>query len=290
MAERIRFDHIDVLFDLTGHTGQARPDLFASRPARVQVNYLGYAGTLGAAYYDFVLTDPFTTPPSAQSDFVERFCFVGECFLPSDSQRVVAATPARAHYGLSEDAFVFTSQAAPYKIVPELFDVWMRLLRTLPEAVLWLRPVDPVAQRNLRAEADRRGVDPSRIVFAPNEPVARYLGRFALADLYLDTYPFGSHTTVNDALWMGLPIITIAGRSMAARTSASQLRAAELPNLVASSLDDYEAIALSLARDRERLSALTLQLRRERRASPLFAMAHYAKSFEAAVGRMWNEA
>ena len=290
MAERIGADRIDMLFDLTGHTGQARPDLFASHPASVQVNYLGYAGTLGATYYDFVVTDPITTPPSAQGDFVERTCCVGECYLPSDTQRSAVAPPMRAEYGLREDAFVFVSQAAPYKLLPSVFDVWMRFLRSLSDAMLWLRPVDAIAQRNLRAEADRRGVDPRRLAFAPNEPVARYLARYALADLYLDTYPFGSHTTVNDALWMGLPVVTIAGRSMAARTSATQVRAAALPELVAGSLDEYEAMALSLARDRERLAALTARLRGSVRASALFDMARYTQAFEGSMERMWNDA
>ena len=290
MAERIRADGLDVLFDLTGHTGQARPDLFASRPAAVQVNYLGYAGTLGASYYDCVITDPFTTPPGAQSDFVERLCYVGECYLPSDTQRSAAAQPTRAHYGLADDTFVFMSQAATYKMLPALFDVWMGLLRSLPDALLWLRPVDGIAQRNLRAEADHRGVDPQRLAFAPNEPIERYLARYALADLYLDTYPFGSHTTVNDSLWMGLPAVTVAGRSMASRTSASELRAAGLPELAAASIDEYAAIALALARDRERLHALTARLRSGARASALFDIERYTQAFAAGVERMWSEA
>ena len=290
MAERIRADDIDVLFDLTGHTGQARPDLFASRPAPLQVNYLGYAGTLGAAYYDFVITDPFTTPPGARSDFVERICHVGESYLPSDTRRSAAVRPARSDYGLPDDAFVLMSQAATYKILPALFDVWMRLLRSLSDAMLWLRPVDTIAERNLRVEADRRGVDPRRLAFAPNEPVECYLARYALADLYLDTYPFGSHTTVNDALWMGLPVVTVAGRSMASRTSAGELRAAALPELMAASIDEYEAISLSLAGDGERLRALTARLRGGLRASALFDMERYTRAFEAGVERMWNEA
>ena len=290
MAERIRTDRVDVLFDLTGHTGQARPDLFAWRAAPVQVNYLGYAGTLGAGYYDFVITDPFTTPPDARGDFAERVCHVGECYLPSDTRRSAGERRARADYGLPDAAFVFMSQAAAYKLQPALFDVWMRLLRSLPDAVLWLRPLDAIAERNLRAEADRRGVDPGRLAFAPSEPVERYLARYPLADLYLDTHPFGSHTTVNDALWMGLPVVTIAGRSMASRTSASQISAVPLPELLAASADEYEAIALTLAREREKLRALSARLRGGVRASALFDMERYTRAFEAAVERMWNEA
>ena len=290
MAERIRDDGIGMLFDLTGHTGQGRPDLFASRAAPIQVNYLGYAGTLGASYYDFVITDRFTTPEAARADFVERLCYVGECYLPSDPARQKAVpAPERAEYGLGEDAFVFMTQAATYKIQPPLFDVWMRLLRSLPEAVLWLRPADPAVQKNLRAEADRRGVDPRRLVFAPNEPLPRYLARFALADLYLDTYPFGSHTTVNDALAAMLPVLTIAGRSMAARASAAQVRAASLAELVAGSSTEYESLARALSRDRWRLDSLASRLRRDGSASTLFDMQRYARAFEAALDRIWAE-
>ena len=290
MAERIRDDGIGMLFDLTGHTGQGRPDLFASRAAPIQVNYLGYAGTLGASYYDFVITDRFTTPEAARADFVERLCYVGECYLPSDPARQKAVpAPERAEYGLGEDAFVFMTQAATYKIQPPLFDVWMRLLRSLSEAVLWLRPADPAVQKNLRAEADRRGVDPRRLVFAPDEPLPRYLARFALADLYLDTYPFGSHTTVNDALAAMLPVLTIAGRSMAARASAAQVRAASLPELVAGSSTEYESLARALARDRWRLDNLASRLRRDGSPGTLFDMQRYARAFEAALDRIWAE-
>jgi protein O-GlcNAc transferase len=290
MVERVRADGIDVLFDLTGHTGQARPDLFAARPTPIQVSYLGYAGTLGASYYDFVVTDAYTTPPSAENGFVERCCRIGECYIPSDTrQNVASPPPARADYGLPGDAFVLISQAAPYKILPPLFDVWMRLLRSIPDALLWLRPLAAAAQANLRAEADRRGVDPRRVLFAPNEPVPRYLARYVLADLYLDTHPFGSHTTVNDALLAGLPVLTLAGRSMATRASAAQVRAAGLPELVAASTDEYESIARDLARDRGRLRALTNRLRNEGRSSALFDMERYARAFEAAVEAMWSE-
>ena len=181
------------------------------------------------------------------------------------------------------------SQAAAYKIQPELFDVWMRLLRALPDAVLWLRPADDAAQRNLSAEADRRGVHPRRLVFTPAENVPRYLARYALADLYLDSWPYGSHTTVNDALWTGLPVLAMTGRSMAARASAAQLHAAGLHELVAASAGEYEAIALALAGDRERLRALGSRLRTGNATSPLFDMARYTLSFEDALERMWAE-
>jgi protein O-GlcNAc transferase len=286
---RIRADDIELLFDLTGHTGQARPDVFAARPAPVQVNYLGYAGTLGASYWDYVLTDGYTTPPGEQQHFSERFCYLGACYLPSDTRRVLdVPPPARADYGLPESAFVFVTQAAAYKILPPLFAVWMRLLASVADAVLWLRPHDARAQANLRAEAKRRGIDPGRLIFAPQDGAARYLARYALADLFLDTYPFGSHTTVNDALFAGLPVLTLAGRSMAARASAAQLLAAGLPELVAASFDQYEAIARDLAGNRQRLQALRRRL--DARDAPLFDMVAYTRTFEAALERMASAA
>ncbi len=284
---RIRADGIDVLFDLTGHTGQARPDLFAARAAPLQVNYLAYAGTLGARYWDYVLTDVYTTPPGEQVHFSEQCCYLGACYLPGDGARTpVTPPPVRSDYGLPDSAFVLVTQAAAYKILPPLFALWMRLLASIPDALLWLRPVAAPAAVNLRAEAARRGIDPERLVFAPLDAAPRYLARYALADLYLDTYPFGSHTSVNDALFAGLPVLTLVGRSMAARASAAQVVAVGLPELVASSYDQYEAIARALANDRGRLRALRERLASAGRGSALFDMAAYTRAFEAAVERM----
>jgi protein O-GlcNAc transferase len=284
---RIRADRIAILFDLTGHTEFARQDVFAARPAPVQVNYLGYAGTLGAAYYDYLISDATTTPLSAQPNYAEKLVDIGACYFPSDSRRTIAAlTSTRADYGLPAAAFVFVAQAAPYKILPEMFNLWMRLLGHVDDSVLWLRPMRAEAEANLRAEATRQNIAPQRLVLAPREPAAEYLARFRLADLYLDTYPFGSHTTVNDALFAGLPVVTLAGRSMASRASASQLRAVGLPELVANSQGEYEAIALGLARDRERLGALATRLRENGHASPLFDMHAYVRQFEAVIMRM----
>ena len=287
---RIRADRIAILFDLTGHTEYARPDVFAARAAPVQVSYLGQAGTLGADYYDFAIGDATSTPLSLQPYFVEKLVDVGECYFPSDSQRAVAVpAPSRAGYGLPAAGFVFIVQAAPYKILPEMFELWMRLLGDVDDSVLWLRPMHGVPMGNLRAEARKRSVAPERLVFAPQEPAPRYIARFALADLYLDTHPFGSHTTVNDALFAGLPVVTLAGRSMASRASASQLGAVGFPELVAHSHEEYAAIAFALARDRDRLSAITTNLRERGHASPLFDMAAYTRRFEEAIVRMYRD-
>jgi protein O-GlcNAc transferase len=286
---RIRADGIAMLFDLTGHTEHARPDIFAARPALVQINFLGYAGTLGAPYYDHVVADPYVTPASEQVNFTETLTYVGECYFPSDSGRAIdAAARTRADYSLPADAFVFCTQAAPYKINPELFGVWMRLLARVDDSVLWLRPMAAITEANLRREAQLRGIAAGRLLFAPHEPAPRYLARFRLADLYLDSWPFGSHTTVNDALFAGLPVVTFAGRSMAARASASQLRAAGLSELVATSAEQYEAIALALVDDRARLARLAVGLRAAGGALALFDMQRYALEFEAMLLRIWR--
>jgi predicted O-linked N-acetylglucosamine transferase (SPINDLY family) len=278
---RIRGDRIGILFDLTGHTERARAEIFAAHPAVLQINFVGYAGTMGASYYDYVVTDETATPASEQANFSERFAYLGACYLPSDTRRVLCEPPpSRADYGLPAGAFVFAAQCAPYKILPEMFDVWMRLLREVEGSVLWLRSARALAEQNLRREAQRRGVEEARLKFAPLEPVERYLARFRLADLYLDTYPFGSHTTVNDALFAGLPVLTLAGRSMAARASSSQLRAVGLPELIVASHDEYAATALKLVRDREWLDALAGRLRKDGHSSPLFDMHSYTRRFE----------
>ncbi|MEP6942694.1 MAG: tetratricopeptide repeat protein [Betaproteobacteria bacterium] len=288
-AARIEADAIDVLFDLTGHTAGARPEVFAARAAPLQVNYLGYAGTLGAGFYDHAIGDAIATPPALQAQFVEALVSLEGCYLPSDSHRVVGAAPARADYALPEDAFVLVTQAAPYKIIPEMFQTWSAILRAVGNAVLWLRPMPDEAQSNLRAEARLRSVDDARLVFAPLEPTARYLARYRLADLYVDTYPFGSHTTVNDALYAGLPVVTLRGRSMAARASASQACAAGLSALVVDSHEAYVDIVIALARDRARLAGIAGTLA-DSASNPLFDMDAYVRRFEVAVLDMCTRA
>jgi predicted O-linked N-acetylglucosamine transferase (SPINDLY family) len=289
IVSQIRADGIDVLFDIAGHTEYARPDVFAARAAPLQINYLGQAGTLGAPYYDYIGTDPYTTPPEEQAHYAERFWFLGECYFPCDPHRPLAdPSPSREAYGLPHDAFVLMCQAAAHKVTPPMFDAWMRLLADVDDAVLWLRPMLPLAQVNVRAAARERGIDPARIVLAPKEPLPLYLARFRLADLYLDTHPFGSHTTVNDALYAGLPVVTLCGRSVAGRASASQVRAVGLPELVAPTLGDYETLARGLARDRGALARITGRLRTQCRASALFDMQRYARAFEDGLLELWR--
>jgi predicted O-linked N-acetylglucosamine transferase (SPINDLY family) len=290
IARRIRDDGIDILIDLNGYTTHARPEIFVFRPAPIQISWLGYLGTLGAPWYDYVITDRFTTPADQQDFFSERFVAMPHCLFPSDPLRTIAATvPSRADCGLPEDGFVFCCFNTPYKILPPVFDVWMRLLREVPGSVLWLSPGYPIACANLQREAAARGVDPRRLVFAPRVGLAEHRARHAHANLFLDTLPYNAGTTANDALFMGVPVLTCSGETMASRIAGSQLHAIGLPELVTTSLAEYEALALRLAREPETLAALRARLAANRHTHPLFDMARYTQDFEALLLHTWDE-
>ncbi len=233
-AQALQAEAIDVLFDLNGYSGGEAVRIFAHRPAPLQVNFLGYTGTLGSPHYDVIVGDAYCIPADAEAAYTESVVRIDSCYLPSDPLRMVdQGAPTRAQYGLPDTGVVFCAFAAIAKIDPSIFDVWMSLLRDTPGSVLWLRHIPTDRLARLRDEAQRRGVAATRLVVAPADPIPRYLARFALADVFLDTAPFGSHTTVNDALFTGLPVVTIAGSSFAARASASQLAALGLHDLIA---------------------------------------------------------
>lgn len=289
-AERIRADRIDVLIDLNGYTHQSRCGILALRPAPLQASWLGYLGTLGSDAIDVVISDRFATPAALQPAFTERFLLLPDCCMPSDTRREVAPPPAsREACGLPRDGFVYCCFNNPYKILPPVFAIWMRLLAATPASVLWLSPGNPVAVANLRREAQRRGVDPDRLVFAPRVPPAEHLGRQVHADLFLDTLPYNAGTTANDALLVGLPVLTCAGETMAGRIAGSELLAIGLPELVTFSLADYEQRALQLARNPARLQRLRAQLATNRANAPLFDMALFTRNFEDALLQAWAE-
>lgn len=281
IEERIRADGVEVLIDLNGYTTNARSDLFAKRPAPVQLSWLGYLGTLGAPWYDGVISDRVATPPDMQSVFTERLLHLPDCMYPSDTRREIAAeAPDRSACSLPAAGFVFCCFNNQYKILPRQFDVWMRILREVPASVLWLSPANPTASANLRREATARGVDSERIVFAPRVPLPVHLARHVHADLFLDTLPYNAGTTANDALFMGVPIVTAAGATMAGRVAASQLHAIGLSELVASDMAGYEALALALARDPKRLADCRRRLASNRRTHPLFDMHRFVAGLE----------
>lgn len=286
-AERIRADGIDILVDLKGYTLQARTEIVALRPAPVQVNFLGYPGTMGASFVDYIVADRVIVPPEHEPHFAERVVRLPHAYQPNDTRREIAADrPSRADCGLPRDGFVFASFNDSYKITPRVFGLWMRLLERVPGSVLWLLESNALARENLLAAAARAGIPPERLVFAPKWRLDRHLARIANADLFLDTLPVTAHTTASDCLWAGLPVLTCLGDSMVSRVAASLLEAVGLPELVTRSLEEYEALALDLARDRDRLAALRARLAGSGRTSPLFDIARYTRNLERAYEEM----
>lgn len=286
LARRVRADAIDVLVDLKGYTLFARNELFAYRAAPLQLNFLGFPGSLGSPHYDYVIGDPVVTPINHADGYDEKIAQMPLCYQPNDRQRPLGAPVARADCGLPPDALVLCSFNASYKITPAVFDRWCALLRAVDDAVLWLFVSGPQAQRQLGAEAARRGIDPGRLCFAAPLPRAAHLARLTAADLFLDTAPVNAHTTASDALWAGVPVVTTLGEGFAARVAASLLHAAGLAELVAPDLDGYERIARELALDRPRLRALRARLEQGRRNCALFDSARYARDFERLIVRM----
>ena len=287
IARRIRNDRIDVLFDLNGYTRSAQPQIFALRPAPVQVNAIGFQGTLGAKWYDYILTDDFSMPERLAPFFTEAPLFMPHALYPSDTTRLAPGPPpSRAACGLPEHAFVFCCFNNAYKILPEVFAIWMRLLAAVPGSVLWLLETHQAAKENLRHEATLAGIDPSRLVFARLLGLEEHVSRNAAADLFIDTYPYGAHTTANDALLAGLPLLTRAGETLASRVAGSQLHAVGLPELVTESFADYEALALRLATQAGPLNSYRERLTVQRHSSPLFDMDRYARDFTDVVLRI----
>jgi predicted O-linked N-acetylglucosamine transferase (SPINDLY family) len=287
VAALLRERETDIVIDLKGYTQSSRPRILAARPAPVQVGFLGYPGTSGAPYVDYLVADREVVPPEQAHHYSERIVYLPDCYQPNDSRRPIAlATPSRAELGLPEDAFVFCCFNNSYKITPPVFACWMTLLRETPNAVLWLLPANAAAARNLAESARRHGIDPRRLRFAEPLPLAEHLARQRRADLFVDTLPYNAHTTASDALWAGLPVLTCRGESFAARVAASLLRAVGLPELVTDSLDAYTERALRLARAPDELAALRARLEGNRLMSPLFDAARYTRHFEAALQAM----
>jgi predicted O-linked N-acetylglucosamine transferase (SPINDLY family) len=287
-AERIAKDEVDILIELTLHTTGARLEIAALRPAPVQMGWLGYPGSSGADFLDYLLTDKIVTPIDQAPHYSEKLAYLPETFQPNDDRQPVApGISKRAEYGLPETGFVFCSFNQPYKIEPVLFDLWMGLLRDLPGSVLWLHRLNELAPENLQREAAARGVAPERLIFAdrPEKPV--HLRRLGLADLALDTRLYNGHTTSSDALWAGLPVLTLLGSQYAARVSASVLTAIGLPDMVATSLDAYRAIAFKLARDPAALANLKARLARNRTTMPLFDSPRFTRNLEAVYRAAW---
>ena len=290
-ARQILADGIDILVDLKGYTRDTRLGIQALRPAPVVVSWLGYPGTLGEPRMaDYLIGDPTVTPLEHATHYAEKLALMPHSYQPNDRSRVVGPRPGRAEVGLPERAFVFCTFNQPYKITPDMLDLWCRILCATPQSVLWLlAPKDAATQASLEAEIERRGLARSRLILAPKKPQAEHLARLALADLALDTLPYTSHTTCSDALWVGLPLLTLIGDTFPARVAAGLLHTMGLPELVTETPEAYVQTALALAGDPARLQALREKILRQRECSPLFDTARFTLDLEKLYRRMWRD-
>jgi predicted O-linked N-acetylglucosamine transferase (SPINDLY family) len=280
---------VDIAVDLKGFTKDSRAGIFAGRAAPIQASYLGYPCTTGAAFMDYLIADRTLIPEASQRFYSEKIVYLPGCYQVNDSRRAISARPCtRSEEGLPERGFVYCCFNNNYKIGPERFDRWMRILGRVEGSVLWLLEDNPWAGKNLRREAARRGIAPERLIFARRLPLAEHLARHRLANLFLDTFPCNAHTTASDALWAGLPVLTRMGESFASRVAASLLNAMGLPELATATEADYEALAVELALRPERLQEIGERLRQNRLAAPLFDIASSTRHLEAAYSAMYE--
>jgi predicted O-linked N-acetylglucosamine transferase (SPINDLY family) len=289
ICERMIDDGIDILVDLKGYTYQARTEILAMRPAPIQCNFLGYCGTMGTDFLDYVIADEFILPDDQQAYFSEAIVRLPGCYLPNDRWTEIAqVAPSRAECGLPAQAFVFCCFNSSQKLNPRMFGVWMRLLQAVPGSVLWLLASDDFTCRNLRATAASHAVSPDRLVFAPRVPRPAHLARHCHADLFLDSFPYNAHTTASDALRMGVPMVTLSGAAFASRVAGSLLTALKLDSLVTYSLEDYEALARELGLNPGRMEGVRGDLRRALETSNVFHGGVFARNLERAYRQMWD--
>ncbi len=287
-ARAIHERDVDILIDLDGYCGGSMPELFALKPASLQVNWLAFPGTLGAPWYDYIIADAFVVPREIRKQYSEAIAWLPRCFQPSDTSRSPSDKPSKADCGLPEDAVVFVSFNNTYKFTPDSFAKWMAILKAAPNSVLWLLdgPAGTPIERNLRSAAQNAGVAPQRIVFSRKMAHADYLARYCLADLFLDTNPYNAHTTASDALWMGCPVLTQPGETFASRVAGSLNHYLGLAEMNASSNQDYIDKAVELANNPQLLTELRQRLDVAKRQSTLFDMDGYAHDFTELLKKM----
>jgi protein O-GlcNAc transferase len=290
IARLIRHKEIDIVVDLMGFTSENRLDVLAKRAAPIQVNYLGYPGTMAASYIDYVIADQTIIPEEHFAFYSEKVVWLPESYQPNDAgQQISERKPTRFECRLPETAFVFCCFNNTVKILPEMFDIWMRLLAAREQSVLWLSGTNATARESLSTEVEKRGISSDRLIFADKIPLlADHLARLRNADLFLDTLPYNAHATASDALWAGVPVLTCLGSSFASRVAASLLRAVGLDELITHSLEDYETLAVELANDSDRLHALRERLARNRTTHPLFDSERFTRHIESAYTTMWD--
>jgi predicted O-linked N-acetylglucosamine transferase (SPINDLY family) len=283
----IKEKKIDILVNLDSPDNKIRSDVYLRRPAPLQVNYLGFPGTGAAPNCDYLIADPIVVPPDSRRWFMEKIVYLPDCYQPNDSKREIAARPmSRREAGLADEAFVFCCFNNNLKLNPDTFDAWSQILLATPGSVIWLFQSSATAIGHLRREAEARGIDPSRLVFAKRVEPAEHLARHRLADLFLDSWPYGAHTTGSEALWAGLPVLTRVGETFASRVASSLLTAVGLPELIAPSREAFVATAIDLAANPDRLKALREKLERNRLSAPLFDTELYTRRLESAFEAM----
>jgi protein O-GlcNAc transferase len=289
IAARMAELEIDVAIDLGGHSAGGRTRVLSFRPAPIQMSLLGYPGTLGASYVDYLIADSVVVPPELRQHYAEQLIYLPDSYLPTEDAAFTAPLPTRAAAGLPDAGTVFCCFNGPYKISPALFSAWMRVLKSVADGILWLRDGSDTLRRNLIAEAARRGVDPQRLVFAARTPTrGEHYARFSLADVFLDTTPYNAHTTAAEALALAVPIVTVKGSTFAGRVAASLLQSCGMAELAVDTLAGYESLAIDLGRDSDRRASLKERLRQARSRGTLFDSARYCRHLEAALQEAWS--
>lgn len=288
-AQKIYNDGVDILVDLKGYTKDSRMEIAALRPAPIQVSYLGFPGSTGADFFDYIITDKIVTPPHTAQYFSEKFIFLPHCYqINNDQHEIAGINFKRSDFGLPKEAFVFSSFNHTYKITLQTFDIWMRILKKVPNSVLWLLKSNQFAVDNLKDEAKKLGVDPDRIIFSDLIPNNKHLSRIKLSNLALDTFTCNGHTTTSDSLWAGLPVVTLQGNHFASRVSSSLLSAVGLPELITKTPKEYENLAIKLAKDPQKLKLLKEKLAKNRLTKPLFGTKQFVAHLEEAYAKMWR--
>ncbi len=289
IVDLVRSHALDIAIDLKGFTAYTRSQLFQYRLGPIQINFLGYPGTMGAEFIDYIIADPVVIPAEQRQFYSEKVVYLPHSYQPNDNERPISTSnTTRSDVGLPEDSFVFCCFNNNYKISPTEFDIWMRLLHKVDGSVLWLLRSNEWAERNLQNEAAARGIDPSRLVFAPKMPHSEHLARHKHADLFIDTFNYNAHTTASDALWAGLPVVTKQGKQFAARVAASLLKAVGLPELITETEEEYEELITELTEHPEKLAKIREKLKENRITNPLFDTARYTRNFERGLTQVYD--
>ena len=290
IAKLSRDNGIDIAIDLKGFTKNARPNIFSNKCAPIQINYLGFPGTLGSNIYDYIISDSFIIPPHNLKFYSEKIIFLPHCYQVNDSKKFIPSIKlSKVDFGLPDNKFIFCSFNNNFKITPEIFNAWMHILKAVNNSVLWLFEENHTAAKNLKQEATRRGIDMNRLIFAQRLPLDDHLSRYQLADLCIDTFPCNGHTTTSDALWTGIPVVTLAGESFSSRVAASLLNTIGVPELITYSIDEYMKLAIELASNPEKFFAIKNRIAINRLTSPLFDINLFTKNIELAYQKIYAD-